>query len=109
MKETLQSCQFCLSYCPKYAYFNIFIFLKDLVAYQENCKKAWLLAERNSQIITKFLASSKVLNHFSFSVLQKKMVEIQAAFQVIFFNCSNVTKFLTLFPNMKKTCETKPI
>ncbi|KAL7987672.1 hypothetical protein Chor_006591, partial [Crotalus horridus] len=54
---------------------------QDLVAYQENCKKALLLVERNSQIITKLLASSKVLNHFSFSVLQKKMVEIQAAFQ----------------------------
>ncbi|XP_013912844.1 PREDICTED: nesprin-1-like [Thamnophis sirtalis] len=54
---------------------------QDLVAYQEHCKKALLLIERNSQIITKLLASSKVLNHFSFSVLQKKVVEIQAAFQ----------------------------
>ncbi|KAM6463517.1 nesprin-1-like [Liasis olivaceus] len=54
---------------------------QDLVAYQENCKKALLLIERNSQIITKFVASSKVLNHFSLSVLQKKVIEIQAAFQ----------------------------
>ncbi|KAH0622390.1 hypothetical protein JD844_024656, partial [Phrynosoma platyrhinos] len=54
---------------------------QDLVAYQENCKKALSLIERNSQSITKLLASSKVLHHFSLSVLQKKVKEIQAAFQ----------------------------
>uniref|UniRef100_A0A8C5RH19 Spectrin repeat containing nuclear envelope protein 1 n=1 Tax=Laticauda laticaudata TaxID=8630 RepID=A0A8C5RH19_LATLA len=55
-------------------------FVLDLVAYQENCKKALLLIERNSQIITKILALSKVLNHFSFSVLQKKHCRISSLF-----------------------------
>uniref|UniRef100_A0A670IV44 Calponin-homology (CH) domain-containing protein n=1 Tax=Podarcis muralis TaxID=64176 RepID=A0A670IV44_PODMU len=54
---------------------------QDLVAYQENCKKDISLIERNSQTIVKFVTSSKVLHHFNLSVLQKKVVEIQAAFQ----------------------------
>uniref|UniRef100_A0A8C3XWI7 Nesprin-1 spectrin repeats region domain-containing protein n=1 Tax=Chelydra serpentina TaxID=8475 RepID=A0A8C3XWI7_CHESE len=54
---------------------------QDLVAYQENCKKALSLIERNSQDVLKFVASSKVLQHFNPLVLQKKVTEIQVAFQ----------------------------
>ncbi|XP_053877943.1 nesprin-1-like [Malaclemys terrapin pileata] len=54
---------------------------QDLVAYQENCKKALSLIERNSQGILKFVASSKVLQHFNPLMLQKKVTEIQVAFQ----------------------------
>uniref|UniRef100_A0ACB8GC14 Uncharacterized protein n=1 Tax=Sphaerodactylus townsendi TaxID=933632 RepID=A0ACB8GC14_9SAUR len=54
---------------------------QDLVAYQENCKKALSLIERNCQSIMVFVASSKALKHFSLSVIQKKVTEIQAAFQ----------------------------
>ncbi|XP_078239370.1 nesprin-1 isoform X9 [Pogona vitticeps] len=54
---------------------------QDLVAYEENCKKALSLIERNSQNIAKFVNSSKVLRHFSVSVLQKKVTEVQTAFQ----------------------------
>uniref|UniRef100_A0A452J4T2 Nesprin-1 spectrin repeats region domain-containing protein n=1 Tax=Gopherus agassizii TaxID=38772 RepID=A0A452J4T2_9SAUR len=54
---------------------------QDLVAYQENCKKALSLIERNSQGILKFLASSKMLQHFDPLMLQKKVTEIQVTFQ----------------------------
>uniref|UniRef100_A0A8D2LVZ1 Spectrin repeat containing nuclear envelope protein 1 n=1 Tax=Varanus komodoensis TaxID=61221 RepID=A0A8D2LVZ1_VARKO len=54
---------------------------QDLVAYQEHCKKALSLIERSNQSITKFVASSKALHHFSVAVLKKKVMEIQAAFQ----------------------------
>lgn len=61
----------------------VFLF-QDLVAYQENCKKALSLIERNSQSVLKFVTSSKVLHHFDRSVLQKMVTEIQFTFQVIF-------------------------
>uniref|UniRef100_A0A8D0G232 Nesprin-1 spectrin repeats region domain-containing protein n=1 Tax=Sphenodon punctatus TaxID=8508 RepID=A0A8D0G232_SPHPU len=54
---------------------------QDLIAYQENCKKAVSMVERNSQSILKFLTSSKVLHHFNPSMLQKKVTEIQVLFQ----------------------------
>ncbi|KAJ7342117.1 hypothetical protein JRQ81_009049, partial [Phrynocephalus forsythii] len=54
---------------------------QDLVAYEENCKKALSQIERNSQSIAKFVSSSKVLRHFSVSVLQKKIMDVQTAFQ----------------------------
>lgn len=52
------------------------------------------LIERNSQTIMKFVASSKVLQYLNLSVLQKKVTEIQAAFQVISCGCEN--QFWTL-------------
>uniref|UniRef100_A0A8C5RH87 Spectrin repeat containing nuclear envelope protein 1 n=1 Tax=Laticauda laticaudata TaxID=8630 RepID=A0A8C5RH87_LATLA len=78
---------------------------QDLVAYQENCKKALLLIERNSQIITKILALSKVLNHFSFSVLQKKVVEIQAAFQDMVQKTGNWKKNVEVNSRLMKKFE----
>uniref|UniRef100_A0A8C6VBQ7 Calponin-homology (CH) domain-containing protein n=1 Tax=Naja naja TaxID=35670 RepID=A0A8C6VBQ7_NAJNA len=78
---------------------------QDLVAYQENCKKALLLIERNSQIITKILASSKVLNHFSFSVLQKKVIEIQAAFQDMVQKTGNWKKNVEVNSRLMKKFE----
>uniref|UniRef100_A0A8C8SF84 Nesprin-1 spectrin repeats region domain-containing protein n=1 Tax=Pelusios castaneus TaxID=367368 RepID=A0A8C8SF84_9SAUR len=54
---------------------------QDLIAYQENCKKALSQIERNSQGILKFVASSKVLQHFNPLMLQKKVTEIQVTFQ----------------------------
>uniref|UniRef100_A0A7M4FMH1 Nesprin-1 spectrin repeats region domain-containing protein n=1 Tax=Crocodylus porosus TaxID=8502 RepID=A0A7M4FMH1_CROPO len=54
---------------------------QDLVAYQENCKKALSLIERNSQSVLKFVTSSKVLHHFDRSALQKMVAEIQFTFQ----------------------------
>ncbi|OXB60331.1 hypothetical protein ASZ78_001813 [Callipepla squamata] len=56
---------------------------QDLVAYQENCKKALSLIERNSQSILQCVASSEVLQHFHQSTFQKKVTQVQITFQVI--------------------------
>jgi len=58
-------------------------FFQDLVAYQENCKKALSLIERNSQSILQCVASSEVLQHFHQSTFQKKVTQVQITFQVI--------------------------
>ncbi|XP_068533197.1 nesprin-1 isoform X4 [Anas acuta] len=54
---------------------------QDLVAYQENCKKALSLIERNSQSILQCVASSEALQHFHQSTFQKKVTQVQITFQ----------------------------
>uniref|UniRef100_A0A8D2MWB4 Nesprin-1 spectrin repeats region domain-containing protein n=1 Tax=Zonotrichia albicollis TaxID=44394 RepID=A0A8D2MWB4_ZONAL len=54
---------------------------QDLVAYQENCKKDVSLIERNSQSILQCVASTEVLKHFHQSTFQKKVTQVQIAFQ----------------------------
>uniref|UniRef100_A0A8B9BQV6 Spectrin repeat containing nuclear envelope protein 1 n=1 Tax=Anser brachyrhynchus TaxID=132585 RepID=A0A8B9BQV6_9AVES len=54
---------------------------QDLVAYQENCKKALSLIERNSQSILQCVASSEVFQHFHQSTFQKKVTQVQITFQ----------------------------
>uniref|UniRef100_H3A1G7 Calponin-homology (CH) domain-containing protein n=1 Tax=Latimeria chalumnae TaxID=7897 RepID=H3A1G7_LATCH len=54
---------------------------QDLTVCQENCKKASSLIEKNNQTVQKLLLSSKTLQHFNRSLLQKKVTEIQVTFQ----------------------------
>ncbi|XP_025939722.1 nesprin-1-like [Apteryx rowi] len=57
---------------------------QDLVAFQENCKKALSLIERNSQCVLQCVASSEVLQHFHQLTFQKKVTQIQIIFQEFF-------------------------
>uniref|UniRef100_A0A8C7EHV8 Nesprin-1 spectrin repeats region domain-containing protein n=1 Tax=Nothoprocta perdicaria TaxID=30464 RepID=A0A8C7EHV8_NOTPE len=54
---------------------------QDLVAFQENCKKALSLIERNSQSVLQCVASSEVLRHFHQLTFQKKVTQVQITFQ----------------------------
>uniref|UniRef100_UPI00398E76DD nesprin-1 n=1 Tax=Pristiophorus japonicus TaxID=55135 RepID=UPI00398E76DD len=54
---------------------------QELKTWQEQCKQAVAAAERNMQTVQKLLASSKVLRHLDSSVLQKKLLQLQAASQ----------------------------
>ncbi|GCC32670.1 hypothetical protein chiPu_0011134 [Chiloscyllium punctatum] len=54
---------------------------QELADCQEDCKQAAIAAERNMQAVQSLLSDSKVLRHLDFSILQKKILHIQAAFQ----------------------------
>ncbi|GCB70374.1 hypothetical protein scyTo_0001262, partial [Scyliorhinus torazame] len=54
---------------------------QELTTCQDKCKKAMAAAERDMQTIQKLLTASKVLRHLDSSALQKKLLQIQTAFQ----------------------------
>lgn len=57
---------------------------RELITYQESCKKALVIIEKNGQAVHKALTISKSMQHFDRSPLQKKITDAQSAFQVIF-------------------------
>ncbi|CAI9612033.1 unnamed protein product [Staurois parvus] len=57
---------------------------RELITYQESCKKALAIIEKNGQAVHKALTISKSMHHFDRSPLQKKITDAQSAFQVIF-------------------------
>lgn len=52
------------------------------MTYQQSCKKCLTVIDKNHQIIMKALEGSKTLRHLDTSLLQKRVVELQASSQV---------------------------
>ncbi|RXM34941.1 Nesprin-1 [Acipenser ruthenus] len=54
---------------------------QELLVCQENCKKSLAVIGKNSQSIQRVLSSSKTLQHFDRSMLQKRTADLQATLQ----------------------------
>lgn len=52
------------------------------MTYQQSCKKCLTVIDKNHQIIMKALEGSKTLRHLDTSLLQKRVVDLQASSQV---------------------------
>lgn len=52
------------------------------MTYQQSCKKCLTVIDKNHQVIMKALEGSKTLRHLDTSLLEKRVVELQASSQV---------------------------